>query len=173
MPSQPHPSSNPAHQLLRQAGLRCTSTRVRVLALLLDNARPSSHAQLSDQLAAVHVDRVTLYRTLTCLEQNGLVHRVRGTDGVWRYCVQVLEDRTCPGNHAHFLCLVCGAMQCLLDQAMPRLCSPPGARIIAKQLVAHGVCQRCVEDEAFAEKGVIDDHGLAQYARLTRTAETP
>lgn len=89
-------------------------------------------------------DRVTLYRTLTTLQEVGLVHRVQGKDGVWHYCAHPPRNEGCPGNHPHFLCIRCAGMLCLTGQALPWIEIPAEMNVIGKQLVVYGLCTECL-----------------------------
>ncbi|HHO49454.1 MAG TPA: transcriptional repressor [Deltaproteobacteria bacterium] len=131
---------DPSTKTLRDAGLRATAGRRTVLTTIASRGAPLTHAEIASELTGL--DPVTLYRILDSLERAGLVHRVHGLDGVWRYCPQP-ERRGCPGNHVHFLCTTCGAMSCLVDQPLPRVTPPPGGRIDARQFVVGGTCARC------------------------------
>lgn len=128
---------------LRAAGLRRTPARARVLATLEALAAPVTHAELAARPELVGMDAITLYRTLTTLEEAGLAHRVHGVDGVWRTAPQPRETSGCPGNHAHFLCTDCGAMTCLVDQPMPRVRVPRGARVSGRHFLVFGACAAC------------------------------
>ncbi len=130
---------------LRQAGVRATACRVAVLKELLAKEGPMAHRDLEDAPSLRDFDRVTLYRTLSTLEESGLAHRILGTDGAWRYCAHDPNQTGCPGNHAHMECSVCGRMVCLIDQPIPNLKLPEGWSISGKQLVAYGVCPDCSE----------------------------
>ena len=79
------------------------------------------------------------------LERAGLVHRVQGTDGAWRFCAHRPDQAGCPGNHPHFLCLQCGAMVCLTGQPLPHVDVPPGCSVSGKQFVVFGLCSACRE----------------------------
>ena len=137
-----------AHELLHEVGLRRTKARKVVLDLLSEAGCPLTHQELATRPEAVGLDRVTLYRTLAALEQAGLVHRVQGLDGSWRYCFHTRKHGECPGNHPHFLCLRCGGMHCLVGQDLPLITVPAGARVKGKQLVIYGSCPCCAaEDE--------------------------
>lgn len=133
----------PVPDQLRAAGLRRTPARIAVLAHLDARACPTSHADLHAVPALADIDDITLYRTLATLVEAGLVHRVHGIDGVWRYCAQPQERAGCPGNHAHFQCTACGAMSCLLDQPLPRVTVPAGAQVDGRHFVVHGRCVAC------------------------------
>jgi len=136
-------SADPFAEALRAAGVRRTEAREAVLRVLQGRGEPLTHADLSTDPQVAGMDPVTLYRTLATLEGAGLVHRVQGIDGAWRYCPHRAEDGDCPGNHAHFLCTACGSMTCLVDQPMPHVQVPDGAVVAARHLVAWGLCPRC------------------------------
>ena len=75
-----------ARAALRATGERVTPARLRVYAALLDSAQALSHHELESALGTVEpVDRVTLYRVLDWLVEQGLAHRVAGIDRVWRF----------------------------------------------------------------------------------------
>lgn len=130
--------------LLRAAGLRRTPARLAVLGHIEALARPVSHAELQAHPALAGLDDVTLYRTLGTLVEAGLVHRVHGIDGSWRYGAQPRGREGCPGNHVHFLCTACGAMSCLADQPMPRVVVPAGAEVEGRHFLVFGRCAACV-----------------------------
>ncbi|HOX46001.1 MAG TPA: transcriptional repressor [Myxococcota bacterium] len=137
----PDPSAEAA---LAAAGLRRTGPRLAVLRALFRARRPLAHAELAARAALGGLDRVTIYRVLAALRRAGLVHEVRGVDGTLRFGWHPGQDAHCPGDHAHFLCLRCGGMQCLSEQPMPRVAVPRGARVQGKQLLAYGTCARCL-----------------------------
>jgi Fur family ferric uptake transcriptional regulator len=130
-------------EALRAAGLRRTPARLAVLDALRDAQAPLRHAALRAQPPLAALDEVTLYRTLTTLEGAGLLHRVQGLDGAWRYAPNRAPGAGCPGNHAHFLCATCGAMCCLVEQPMPRIQVPAGASVSGRSLLAWGRCAAC------------------------------
>ena len=109
---------------IRGAGLRATASRVAVLNLLHEAHRPMSHGELVDALADETWDQSTLYRNLMDLAEAGLLRRSEFGDHTWRFevaCGHGHSDHT-----AHFLCRVCGAIDCLTDLVLtPR----PGDRL--------------------------------------------
>jgi Fur family ferric uptake transcriptional regulator/Fur family zinc uptake transcriptional regulator len=128
---------------LERAGLRRTRIRELVLQILHGAGRPLTHQEIGARPRARGLDRVTLYRTLSTLQAAGLVHGIRGVDGFYRSAGHAPDQPRCPGNHAHFLCLRCGGMQCLPGQAMPRISIPRGNKVLGKQLVVFGQCRTC------------------------------
>jgi Fur family ferric uptake transcriptional regulator/Fur family zinc uptake transcriptional regulator len=123
--------------------------REQILKVLSSAGRPLSHQDiLKLQKGKRGLDRVTVYRTLETLQDVGLLHRIQGTDGVWRFCRHKQESAgKCGGNHIHFLCSRCNQMTCLQEQPLPWIAAPPGATIHSKQLVVHGHCAACVAKE--------------------------
>ncbi len=135
--------------LLKKNGLRRTAAREAILRLLTNAGRPLSHQDiLTRRYVKGSFDRVTVYRTLETLQEAGLLHRIQGTDGTWRYCRHRYDSPgKCAGNHIHFLCSKCDRMLCLPEQPLPWVIPPPGARIHSKQLVVHGHCAACAARE--------------------------
>lgn len=129
--------------ILQAAGLKSTRARRMVLNALNRVDRPLSHQELTSNPEIRVLDRVTLYRTLTSLQTVGLVHRVQGIDGVWRFRGHRVQSGECAGNHIHFFCLDCNRMSCLPEQPLPWIREPEGAEIIGKQLLVYGRCAEC------------------------------
>jgi Fur family ferric uptake transcriptional regulator/Fur family zinc uptake transcriptional regulator len=116
-----------------------------VLELLARADRPLSHQEITSDPQVRSLNRVTLYRTLSALQKAGLLHRVKGVDGVWRFCGNRERAGRCAGNHVHFLCLACNQMSCLPEQPLPWIDPPEGAEVFGKQLVVYGRCAACSE----------------------------
>lgn len=133
--------------ILQTAGLRRTKARETVLKLLSTSGRPMTHQEITNHPEANELDRVTLYRILTALQQANLVHRVQGTDGSLRFCFRVQKQAECSGNHPHFLCVNCNQMECLIGQSLPWVSVQEGAEIIGKQLVVYGLCPKCARNK--------------------------
>lgn len=133
-----------AGELLASRGIRSTPLRRAILGVLLEAATPLSWKDTFIRLRRrAKADKVSLYRNLALFERSGLVHKVLGNDGAWRYCARQGETNRCPGNHAHFLCLSCGRMICLEDQPLPTVTLPEGFIVEGKQLLAYGRCSDC------------------------------
>jgi len=160
------PKRNGAQGQLGKAGLRRTKARECILGTLLEADRPLTHQQISAQLTAVDIDKVTLYRTLNKLKDTGLVHAVQGIGGTLLFCANPVASVSCPGNHAHFQCRGCGAMQCIEAQKLPRIVMTSGAQVETKQLVAFGLCPVCAQSRRpKQEKGASTQHQPSQNPR--------
>lgn len=111
-----------AENMLRQARVRATDARLRVLGLLLESRHALSHLELQSKLE--ELDRVTLYRALDCLTGAGLAHKIAGDDRVFRYSTgnEVTADaavRSILHQHGHFKCTRCDKLFCLDDELQP------------------------------------------------------
>lgn len=132
-----------AVELLKSSKLRTTRHRENILGCLLKHGRPLSHSEIQRELPSL--DRVTLYRALSSFVNAGIVHKVQGPDGAWRFCAHNADDDGlgCPGDHPHFLCEACGKMICLVGQRLARLDVPDGYEVDGKQYVVYGKCSGC------------------------------
>jgi Fur family ferric uptake transcriptional regulator len=114
-----------AEMQLRNASVRITEARLKVLAALLGSKRAFSHQDVQDTL--VGMDRVTLYRALDCLIDAGLAHKIAGDDRVFRYSAGA-ESGVAHGTggtggtsgtsaphhqHGHFKCTRCSKVFCV------------------------------------------------------------
>lgn len=129
---------------IKNTGLRCTKVREEVLGLLIEVAHPISHADIFSRKKFTDFDRVTIYRTLDAFFKVGLIHQIKGSDGISRFGVNFNHSKNkCSGNHIHFLCSFCNQMTCLSEQPLPWIDVPKGSEIYSKQLVVYGKCSKC------------------------------
>jgi Fur family ferric uptake transcriptional regulator len=128
---------------IRKTGARVTLTRVQVLALLLREEQALTHHQIESKLRRVYgTDRVTIYRVLEWLMQNGLVNRVAVGDRAWRFDA-IAPDQS--HRHAHFQCGACGTVTCLDNmREPPKVKLPVGYSSSAVELTIKGLCAVCV-----------------------------
>ena len=137
-----------AEAAIRATGERLTQPRVAVLACLLASERATSHLDVAGMLADHHaVDRVTVYRVLEWLVNQGISHRIAGDDRVWRFMVnpqQTSAKSAAHGHHAHFTCEACGQTFCL-NKTIPKVDVklPKGFRPSEIDLVVRGRCAGC------------------------------
>ncbi|MFJ1730259.1 Fur family transcriptional regulator [Streptomyces sp. NPDC088254] len=130
--------------LLRRHGLRCTPSRLHILALLSSSELHLSSAETWAELdrRGTPYDQATVYRTLETLTAAGLIHAVHGP-GPKRYGVS-------SETHHHAVCEQCGQVNALTDEglgeAVERVAElaglKPGA---AGSLLIYGRCVRCGE----------------------------
>jgi Fur family ferric uptake transcriptional regulator len=125
---------------LRATGERITPARVAVYGLLFESGRALSHQEVESGLGrANHLDRVTVYRVLEWLVEQGLAHKVAGLDRVWRFSIA----REAHDRHAHFQCSGCGKVVCLAEIATRRVPLPRGFRSERVEVTVKGRCAEC------------------------------
>ncbi|MCC4115443.1 transcriptional repressor [Aromatoleum toluclasticum] len=138
----PTPDTSPAAHLIAACGGRVTRARIAVLEILQNSPRSLNHDDVAARLAedGMPHDRVTLYRTLDWLVEQGLAHRVIGPDRARRFKAGG-ETRS---HHAHFHCDRCGHVLCL-ESIRPeeQFTLPAGYQPERAELVFHGTCADC------------------------------
>jgi Fur family transcriptional regulator, ferric uptake regulator len=129
---------------LNRVGLRATTARLAVLALLDQVSRPLSHLDVTNALDGHGFDRATLYRNLMDLTRVGLVRRTELGDRVWRF--QVVDAAHASVTHPHFVCTTCGEVQCLPAQAVAFSVEGKGPQALRRgdvEVQLRGICDRC------------------------------
>jgi len=134
--------TSPADQMIRARRGRITSARSRVLAALLSAERALTHQEIAKRLDSQGIlDRVTLYRTLDWLVDQGLAHRVSGEDRAWRFNASGAAEAH---EHAHFKCTQCGQVFCLDEVSTAfAIQLPRGFQSRHIELSIKGVCNAC------------------------------
>ena len=149
---EPRASRTPAEDgaRLRDAGLRKTASRVAVLQFLERATAPLSHGEVAEKMAALGLDRVTVYRNLIDLAEANLISRTDLGDHVWRF--EMRRGKESHGaEHPHFLCVECGGVTCLPGGTVRLVSSRGVPRAIAKRSVevqVKGHCDRCASASA-------------------------
>ena len=137
---------------IRASGLRATPSRIAVLQVLQDAARPLSHADVADALDGSAWNRSTLWRNLTDLEEAGLVRRTELGDRVWRFEERGRGSDVATHAHPHFICTHCGTVSCLPDEvvvlpsAVASAVAPSLPRSLRRRRVEvqiRGLCDTC------------------------------
>jgi len=126
----------------RKAGLKVTHQRTEIYRhLLLIADHPSAetlHKRLLPALPTISLD--TVYRTLTTLEQHGLVARIQTAESQARF------EAVCTPHH-HLICSRCKKVVDFQWPAIDQLDLPSkviqwGA-VDSKTIVMYGVCSTC------------------------------
>lgn len=139
-----------AESQLRDAAVRITSARVKVLAALLGARRAFSHQDVQDTLA--ELDRVTLYRALDCLTDAGLAHKIPGDDRVFRYSAGTEHaengiatqhgPQVAQHQHGHFKCTRCAKVFCLDNAGQAGLLGDVLPQPVKRQSALQSVLQQ-------------------------------
>ena len=147
-----------AETQLRLAGVRATTVRIAVLAVLLGARNALTHLELLARLPGT--DRVTLYRTLESLINAGLAHKIPGSDRAVLYGAGATSnaDHAATHQHGHFQCTGCGKVFCLghSDEKSALLLQlqktlkqslEPGFRSHDIELTIKGWCAECARHQ--------------------------
>lgn len=155
-PADPTPAAvlDAAQERLRQLGARVTQPRVAILACLIGSDDPLTHQAVIDRLPAAcaageTIDRVTVYRVLDWLVEQGVAQKRAGNDRVFRFTLREHEAARAQAHrqHSHFHCTRCDRTFCLEDAGLPQHdivpTVPPGFAIEHVELTVNGVCADC------------------------------
>ena len=139
------PSDDDLAEQLRAAGLRRTQPRIAVLRHMLKVGQPVAHAEVAEALAKLELDRVSIYRVLVDLARVKILTRTDMGDHVWRFDL-AKGDRSHSMEHPHFMCMSCGAVECLPEEAVriagPRK-GPRAVRTGEVEVQLKGQCDAC------------------------------
>jgi len=131
---------------LEVSGLGHTPNRQRVLEAIGNHGRPLSAQQIFETLSrSDNINRVTVYRILDLLVDNGLVERISGGGRSFVYGPAPNENHPA---HPHFYCRSCGNLECLNPRSLnvdlqPMQGSFPGL-IENVEVRVDGVCKNCL-----------------------------
>lgn len=94
---------------LRDKGLRITKSRQRIIHLLARTRRPLGAYQIRDLVSekGSPIDVVSVYRTLTALEEAGVMHKISALGGY----VACTASRSGPHSTEHLVCHECGCVE--------------------------------------------------------------
>src|SRR3990167_1163686 len=134
---------------LRKAGLKVTTPRLKILALM-EHAKPhhmsaeSIHHQLKEH--GDDVGLATVYRVLTQFETAGLIRRHNFEGG---FSVFEIEQGL---HHDHIVCERCGLVQEFCDELIEKrqalLAQQSGFSITEHHHTIYGVCEKCQQRES-------------------------
>ena len=123
--------------------IRNTVAKNEIHKLIASSAKALSQAELQAATKGL-CDRVTIYRILDRLTEEGLIHKVLNVDGVMKYagCAG-----TCTGqhkhDHIHFSCRKCNSLTCL-PGVEPAYKLPAAYTVMDANFTLSGICPNCV-----------------------------
>lgn len=129
-------------QLLRERNLRATATRLDVLSVITASAKAVSYSQIQKSLT--NFDRVTLYRTIHALIENGIIHKAIADESETYYalCSHRCSQESHNHQHIHFRCTTCDQVSCVQPSESIQI-SVPGHLIDHFQIEVTGLCASC------------------------------
>lgn len=120
---------------------RNTIARTEILNLISTSGVAMSHGEVQAKLNGL-CDRVTIYRVLDRLTEEGLVHKVLNTDGVLKYAACHNCSSVHDHQHVHFSCEKCKTVTCL-DKVRPVITLPAHYTIRDLNCTILGICPAC------------------------------
>ena len=133
---------NADEQTLRNAGVRVTVVRLMIWREIGRSfSGPFSLADLEDALPTV--DKSTLFRTLTLLNEAHLLHDIDDGSGTHKYCICHHEDTRLCSGHVHFSCRICHRTWCISELRIPPVSLPEGFLPEEAEYLVKGICPDC------------------------------
>lgn len=133
---------------LRQAGLKATHPRRKILAILQTHSDQHLSAEDIHRLLLKNdtaIGLATVYRVLTQFEAAGLVSRNHFEGGHARYELDQGE------HHDHVVCISCGLIcefsDPLIEQRQLEIAAKLGFELAAHSLILYGRCANCCSDK--------------------------
>lgn len=122
---------------------RNTVARTRILEILQHSDVALSQLALQNMLNGL-CDRVTIYRVLDRLTEEGLIHKIVNVNGVVNFaaCHTCSHEPTHKHEHIHFSCKVCNEVTCL-DHVVPNFTLPEGFKQEETFFTVSGICNNC------------------------------
>ena len=89
------------------------------------------------------INKTTIYRVLSKLEEDGILHSFLGFDGVkWFARCKACTRSQHSDIHPHFQCISCGKTECLdIKVDIPKLTN---REVLLSQFIIKGKCNLCV-----------------------------
>lgn len=135
-----------SNEQLRQAGLKATLPRVKILQILeYSKNRHFSAEEISNALSKSgdEVGLATIYRVLTQFEAAGLVTRHNFEGG---HFVFELDEGE---HHDHLVCIKCGVVIEFVDNTIEerqhKIAAAKGFKMTDHSLNIYGICSNCTK----------------------------
>lgn len=129
-------------ELLRTRSLKATSTRLEVLSVISEYEKAIPFSEIQQVLN--DFDRVTLYRTIQALIENGIIHKalIDENETYYALCNKHCTSDCHQHKHVHFKCTRCHEVTCV-ETAQPIIISIQGYSIESFEVEATGICASC------------------------------
>lgn len=133
-----------ADTILRQNSLSVTGSRKKILQLFLSSNGALEHADI-ENATGEHFDRVTVYRTLQCFVERGIIHTIPTADNSIKYalCKDDCTEGHHHDHHVHLICNICSKTFCLDEVVTPKVHLPNGYTTRQVEVVVKGICKDC------------------------------
>lgn len=123
---------------------RNSVTRNEILSVLIQKKVALTHKDFQDYFEN-KIDRVTIYRALDRLVEEGKLHKIANLDGGIQYAICTScerENHVHHHDHVHFNCVRCHETTCI-ENISPKINLPKDYLIQEKQILVIGICPNC------------------------------
>ena len=123
---------------------RNTTAKTAVLELITNSDVALSHIEIQKIIGDL-CDRVTIYRILSRLVTEDLIHKIATPDGTVKYagCNHKHDELEHLHNHIHFSCEKCLSVTCL-DAVKPSYTIPDNYLVREVNFTLSGLCPACL-----------------------------
>ena len=131
---------NDISKILRQKGYRLTHKRQQILDTLTEIPQSVEEVITSLKSLSVNIDRVTVYRTLDCFVDLGIVSKTQFKNKTAKY---ELLTKT---HHHHLVCDNCGSVEDIaLNEAflLRKVSEQTNFKVKSHSLEFFGLCANC------------------------------
>ena len=129
---------------LEAQGIKPTAMRILVYLAIARARHPVSLKDLEESM--VTADRSTIFRTLTLMHDNHVIHAIEDGSGAMKYelCHSDKAHDADEDQHPHFYCESCRRTFCLHDVPIPEVSLPRGYLATAWNFLIKGTCAECL-----------------------------
>ena len=130
-------------EILKKRNLKATQNRLGLLEAISAFKTAMPYSELQKTLSSM--DRVTLYRTIDKLKEQGVIHKAfqENNETFYAICGEKCSSDTHHHDHIHFKCIKCKAVTCEnMDKALK--ISLPDYEIHKVAINVSGVCGVCL-----------------------------
>lgn len=120
---------------------RNTTAKTEILKLINQSDVALSHAEIQLSLEGL-CDRVTIYRVLDRLTEEGRIHRIVNIDGGVKYASCTGCSAVHQHSHIHFSCQKCKSVTCM-EGIEPAFSLPAAYQISEVNFTVSGLCPQC------------------------------
>lgn len=120
---------------------RSSAVRDQILKILSDRKEALAHKDFQ-LLLKDSCDRVTIYRAVDRLHNEGKIHKVTGVGGVIQYalCNHCMDKHQ--HDHIHFTCVKCAKVLCI-ENSKPTIHLPKEYQVQEIECMVSGICPDC------------------------------
>jgi len=121
---------------------RNTTAKTEIQDLIVTSNVALSHSEIQKSLDGL-CDRVTIYRVLERLLEEGTIHKIVNVDGVVKYAGCHSCSVKHSHNHIHFSCQKCKSVTCL-ENVEPSYKLPKNYKVSEMNFTLSGLCPQCL-----------------------------